>query len=310
VTHDDERAEADAAEAFMTRALHEAAHGQDLDSALAAILAAGLPVLGAGRGSITIGDRDGSASGRTEPIEVVAAEVTVDTDDAGPAVSADFPVLVSSGGVDDQLGTISFSWPERAFADAPTHLARAVADLAATTIDRFQLAALAAERADWLDRLAQTDALTGLANARTFARVLELELARAARQGSEVSIAIFDVDGLRGTNETAGRAAGDDVLRQVASVLAGSVRLVDTVARYGGDEFVVVAPGSAGVTVAQRVIDGVAGLGMVGGRAVSVSSGVARFPVDATTADGLLVAAERALDEARNGAGLAAAGEA
>ena len=110
---------------------------------------------------------------------------------------------------------------------------------------------MANERAEWLERVALTDPLTGLANARTLARVLELEVARAQRQGTEVSVALFDVDAFRELNEAAGSRAGDQVLRQVASVLAASVRLVDTLGRTGGDEFVLVAPGSAGVTVAQ-----------------------------------------------------------
>ena len=92
-------------------------------------------------------------------------------------------------------------------------------------IDRGRLASLVAERSDWYERVAHTDPLTGLANQRTFARVLELELARASRQGSEVSLAIFDVDDFAATNEAAGREAGDDVLRAVASVLAETVRL-------------------------------------------------------------------------------------
>ncbi len=71
---------------------------------------------------------------------------------------------------------------------------------------------------------------------------------------------MFDVDDFQATNRDGGHEAGDDVLRRVAAVLAESVRLVDTVGRIGGDEFVLVAPGSAGLTVAQRVLDGIAAL--------------------------------------------------
>ena len=141
--------------------------------------------------------------------------------------------------------------------------------------------------------------MTGLANERTVGRVLELELARAGRQTSEVSLAIFDVDDFQATNLEGGHAAGDDVLRRVAAVLAESVRLVDTVGRIGGDEFVLIAPGSAGMTVAQRVLDGIAALPAVAGRDVSVSAGVARFPVDGSDADELIAAAMAALQSAR-----------
>src|SRR3972149_6173757 len=66
----------------------------------------------------------------------------------------------------------------------------------------------AAGRAEWFERLAHTAPLTGLANARTLARVLELEVARAGRQGSEVSVAVFDVDGFAAANAAAGTRAG------------------------------------------------------------------------------------------------------
>ena len=125
--------------------------------------------------------------------------------------------------------------------------------------------------------------------------MLDLEVARAQRQGAEVSVALFDVDGFRELNAAAGSRAGDDVLRMVAAVLAESVRLVDTIARTGGDEFVLVAPGSAGVTVARRVLDGVARLDEASGRAISVSAAVARFPADGADADTLLEAARGAL---------------
>jgi diguanylate cyclase (GGDEF)-like protein len=112
-------------------------------------------------------------------------------------------------------------------------------------------------------------------------------------------VAIFDVDNFAATNETSGRKAGDDVLRSVASVLSGAVRLVDTIARSGGDEFVLVAPGSAGMTVAQRVVEGVAALPEIEGRRISVSAGVARFPVDGADAETVMAAAQSAMDRAR-----------
>jgi diguanylate cyclase (GGDEF)-like protein len=159
--------------------------------------------------------------------------------------------------------------------------------------------------------MAHTDPLTGLANERTVARILELELARAARQGSEVSLAMFDVDGFRATNETDGHEVGDDILRRVAAVLAESVRLVDTVGRIGGDEFVLVAPGAAGAMVARRVLEGIVALPAVAGRSVSVSAGVAQFPADGADSEALIAAATEALVRAKEtGAGSMAETEA
>ena len=80
----------------------------------------------------------------------------------------------------------------------------AIADLCAVAVDRNRLASMVAERSEWFERMAHTDPLTGLANQRTFARVLELELARAGRQGSEVSVAIFDVDDFADDQRAAG----------------------------------------------------------------------------------------------------------
>jgi diguanylate cyclase (GGDEF)-like protein len=168
---------------------------------------------------------------------------------------------------------------------------------------------MANERAEWLERVALTDPLTGLANARTLARVLELEVARAQRQGTEVSVALFDVDAFRELNEAAGSRAGDLVLRQVASVLAASVRLVDTLGRTGGDEFVLIAPGSAGVTVAKRIMQGIAGLEAVDDHTISVSAGVARFPQDGKDAAALLEAARAAVAASSGRAAIVEAGK-
>ena len=166
-------------------------------------------------------------------------------------------------------------------------------------MDRARLASSASERSEWFERMAHTDPLTGLANERTVLRILELELARAVRQGSELSLALFDVDDFQSTNRDSGPEAGDDVLRRVAAVLAESVRLVDTVGRIGGDEFVLVAPGSAGATVARRVIDGIAALPAVAGKQMSVSAGVARFPADGGDVETLIAAATATLTRAQ-----------
>jgi diguanylate cyclase (GGDEF)-like protein len=175
-----------------------------------------------------------------------------------------------------------------------------VADLAASAVHQTRLEQALAERSDWYDRVAHTDPLTGLANRRTFDRVLELEIARAGRQQSPVSLAIFDIDDLATINEAHGANVGDDVLREVASTLADCVRLVDTVARYGRDEFVLVAPGAAGRTVAQRVVDAVAALQPGSSTPpIDLRVGLAVFPTDGATADALLQAAERALAVAK-----------
>jgi diguanylate cyclase (GGDEF)-like protein len=178
-------------------------------------------------------------------------------------------------------------------------LLEAVAALAAVAAHESRLEIALTERSDWFDRLAHTDALTGLANRRTLDRVLELELARAARQPSELCVAMFVVDRHGAIAAAHGAHVADDVLRRVASTIAQTVRLVDTVARFGHDEFVVVAPGSAGLTMARRVAEAVAALeALDGDEPISVSVGVARFPGDGRTAEELLSSAEGALRQA------------
>ena len=230
--------------------------------------------------------------------------------DGSTFVGAYLPLVVSTAGVETTLGSIGFGWPApRVLDDAECETLTALAALAAIAVDRARLASTAAERSEWFERMAHTDPLTGLANERTVGRILELELARAGRLGSEVSFAMFDIDDFRATNVESGHEAGDDVLRRVAAVLAESVRLVDTVGRIGGDEFVLVAPGSAGMMVAQRIINGIADLPALAGRRITVSAGVARFPVDGSDSAALIAAATEGLERARaEGRGTLASG--
>ena len=181
----------------------------------------------------------------------------------------------------------------------------AVADLAAVAVRASRLHNELSERSEYSERLARTDALTGLADRRTFEQMLELELARATRQSTPLAIAVFDVDGLTAINVEHGAGVGDDVLRYVAATLADRVRLIDTVARIGEDEFAVLAPGDSAGIVAIRVRDAVALLDPVGAVRISVSAGVAHHPIDGTTGADLLAAATAAIDRARmQGAGV------
>jgi diguanylate cyclase (GGDEF)-like protein len=174
----------------------------------------------------------------------------------------------------------------------------ALADLCAVAIRQARLTHALVERSEWIERLASTDALTGLANRATFERILELEIARAIRQETQLSLLLFDIDGLAGINDEAGAPAGDEVLRHVAATLADRVRVIDTVARHGPDEFALIAPGGGGEMAGRRVRDAVAER-EVGGRPISISVGAVVYPLDGATRDELLAAAQRALAEAK-----------
>jgi diguanylate cyclase (GGDEF)-like protein len=301
------------------------ARAADLDTALAIIVEAGASAVGADQAALFIIDPDragpelllslGLADDDAEalrravsdeadhPIHRAALDRTgslgraFTAPDGSAMTAADLPLVVAGGGVEAGVGVLVFGWSgSHEVVGGEEVLLVAVADLAAGAVASFRSSAMAAERAEWFERVAHTDPLTGLSNARTLNRVLELEVARAQRQNSEVSVAMFDIDGFSSLNQDAGSRVGDAVLRQVAAVLAETVRLVDTVARTGGDEFVIVAPGSAGLTVARRVLDGIASLESIEGRPVSISAGVSRFPQDGTSAESLIAAARSALD--------------
>jgi len=176
------------------------------------------------------------------------------------------------------------------------------ADLSAAT---EQLAQMGVQ----LDALTLRDGLTGLYTHRAFQERLREEVARALRYGQPMSILIADIDGFASVNYDLGYQIGDDILRRLAGVLQedddnGPVRTSDIVARYSGEEFVLLLPetGKAGaLTKAARLRDGVAAAEMPGGRKMSISVGVACLPEDAADPEGLLTAAEAALRGAKRG---------
>lgn len=162
-----------------------------------------------------------------------------------------------------------------------------------------ELAALRARLA-LAERAALTDALTGLPNRRQFQERAEQAVAAARRYGHPCALLLIDVDHFKAVNDAAGHAAGDAVLRRVASVLRDGVRKPDVAARYGGEEFAVLclASGEAEAAVlAERLRAAVARPS--GGRDVTISVGVAAVARADHTVEALVERADRALYAAK-----------
>lgn len=167
-------------------------------------------------------------------------------------------------------------------------------------IERFVSQAGLALSNAWLlsqvKALAATDALTGLANRRTFDARLEQEFTRAARAGQPLALAMIDVDHFKHVNDEYGHAVGDQVLQRIATVLTGTSRLYDVAARYGGEEFAMILPGAdlaAGMAIAERARAAIEALERE--PRVTASIGVACFPANVVDMQSLSQAADESL---------------
>lgn len=144
-----------------------------------------------------------------------------------------------------------------------------------------------------LTRLATRDMLTGLFNRREGLRLLEREIERARRHGHPLSALLLDLDHFKTINDTRGHAAGDKTLCDVALAIGSSVRDVDQVVRWAGDEFAVWLPACDAARVASRILAATRPLG------ITLSAGVAEWNARRRDAGDLVAAADRALYEAK-----------
>ena len=187
------------------------------------------------------------------------------------------PRTDGDGTTDEDLASV-----QRLAVNVAEHLSLALANLALREHLRAQ---------------SERDALTGLYNRRHLEHTVDEAVAEATRTGRPVGVLMLDVDDFKGVNDRHGHAAGDGLLRQLATLLLRETRGGDTVFRIGGDEFVVLLPGGTVPATTARAeqiraaIDGQLGS--------TVSIGVAALPGSATTADELLHEADLCLYRAK-----------
>jgi len=152
-----------------------------------------------------------------------------------------------------------------------------------------------------LELLALRDPLTELHNRRFMNDRLPAEVARAARTGSELAVALVDLDEFKPINDTHGHAAGDRALRAFARALSTGLRSYDLVCRFGGDEFVVLFPdcGAAGARAALSQFRGRRNWNLTDLPLVTFSAGIAEFPRDGRLLEDLIKAADKNLQAAK-----------
>lgn len=153
-------------------------------------------------------------------------------------------------------------------------------------------------------KLARTDPLTGVMNRRAILSQIEIEISRAKREKRNISLSMIDIDHFKKINDNYGHLTGDKVLRECVHRIGASIRVYDSVGRFGGEEFLAVIPGSKmsdAITIAERIRTSVAENSVyVDGSIipVTISQGVATWNGDANT-DDLIAMADEALYRAK-----------
>jgi diguanylate cyclase (GGDEF)-like protein len=156
-------------------------------------------------------------------------------------------------------------------------------------------------------RLSTIDSLTGLFNRSFLFAAVEREIARSGRSGRGFCLLMMDLDGLKIVNDRFGHHLGDRLLDGVGAEIRTGVRRIDTPARYGGDEFVVLCPETdptGAFILAEKIRQGIADLAVEADDEVihpTVSVGVVAFPTDGATADALFISADQAMYRSKRG---------
>jgi diguanylate cyclase (GGDEF)-like protein/PAS domain S-box-containing protein len=208
--------------------------------------------------------------------------------------------LLGQSGADALVDPIEIEWKRKDHSTVKVRLSGREALSEQGELEAYEIIAEDVTRQreleDHLRRQAASDSLTGLANYRRLVDVLDSEIRRSKRTNREFAMLFFDLDGLKRINDSYGHMVGSQALCRLADVLCSCCRDIDTPARFGGDEFAVVLPetdAEAATLVAQRVFESVANDGK--GPRLSVSFGVAVYPISGDSIESLLCQADSAL---------------
>jgi diguanylate cyclase (GGDEF)-like protein len=213
-----------------------------------------------------------------------------------PPVSADAVMPLIYQGTYIGLLLVRSDDTARAWADNELLLLHTVADQLAVAVNQAHLFA-------HMQQQALTDALTGCYNRRQFEMQLERDLHLATRMRQPLSLIMLDLDNFKQINDQAGHEAGDVALCKLAENLRAELRAVDSAARFGGDEFVIILPQAdtdGALLVAERLRQRIEEIYVPGFGQVTSSFGISTFPTHASTRDTLVVAADRALYISKN----------
>jgi len=208
-------------------------------------------------------------------------------------------LVVPLRGREGQAGLVYVLGDDRPFTQREREAAHLVAEYG-------QLALHNAERYTGAKERALVDDVTGLHNVRYLLDSLDHELRRADRFGAELCVLFLDVDCFKGVNDHHGHLAGTQTLRHVGQIMQQCIRRIDTLVRYGGDEFTILltnTPLDEGIAVAERIRESIAEstAPTTSKQAVrvTISIGVAAYPRDAGQRDALLHVADQAMYRAK-----------
>lgn len=202
----------------------------------------------------------------------------------------------------ETLGVINFHRPEAdSFSEEELRLLKLVANQIALAIENAKLYTKARD-------LSVKDELTGLYNRRHFQTVLQIEWKRAVRFHRNLSLLMVDVDFFKKYNDTFGHLQGDKVLREMGATLRRNIREIDTVARFGGEEFIVLLPDTdkkGALAVGEklrRIVESHRFLDTGGTsiQPITISVGVSSYPDDVRELDDLIDHADIALYDAKD----------